>query len=130
MIQSLTSLSTCSNVGGSLLDLILTRLEIGARIALCGAIADYNATEVTGLKNYLTLISMRASITGFIVFDYEARYAEAEKDLAQWIKEGKVKVRETRLVGLESCPEGLVGLFKGSNTGKLVVQVGGSGVRL
>lgn len=86
--------------------------------------ADYNATDVKGLKNYLTLISMRAKIQGFIVFDYEKRYAEGEREIAGWISEGKVKVRETRLVGLESCPEGLVGLFKGINTGKLVVQVG------
>jgi len=86
--------------------------------------ADYNATDIKGLKNYLTLISMRAKIEGFIVFDYEKRYPEAERDIAGWIRDGQVKVRETRLAGLESCPEGLVGLFRGINTGKLVVQVG------
>lgn len=73
---------------------------------------------------------MRAKIQGFIVFDFEAQYATAERDIAGWIAEGKVKVRETRLVGLESCPEGLVGLFKGINTGKLVVQVGKGGGKM
>ncbi|KAK4696644.1 hypothetical protein P7C70_g8343, partial [Phenoliferia sp. Uapishka_3] len=73
---------------------------------------------------YLNLISQRASITGFIVFDYASRYHEADADLAQWVDEGKLKVRESRLVGLENCVKGLMGLFEGENTGKAVVKVG------
>lgn len=83
-----------------------------------------------GLSQYLNLISQRASITGFIVFDYAQRYPEAEREIAGWIAEGKVKVRETRLEGLESCVRGLVGLFGGENTGKLVVRVGGDANKL
>ena len=59
----------------------------------------------------------------FIVFDYASRFTIAEKDLLEWIGQGKIKIRETKLEGLESCPRGLIGLFKGENTGKLVIKI-------
>jgi NADPH-dependent curcumin reductase CurA len=108
------------NVGGEILDLALTRLKKGARIVLCGAISAYNAVkQPEGIKNYLTLISQRAKIEGFVVFDYRDRYAEGEADMAKWIKEGKLKRRYHIEEGLEHCPQHLGLLFSGGNTGKL-----------
>ncbi|KAI5480455.1 zinc-binding alcohol dehydrogenase [Pseudohyphozyma bogoriensis] len=118
------------NVGGEILDLVLTRLKKGARIALCGAISAYNDPNPKGLQMYLNLISQRAKIEGFIVFDYASKYHVAEADISNWINSGKMKIRETQLVGLEKCPEGLQGLFAGANTGKMVVKVGGAGTKL
>lgn len=110
------------NVGGDILDLCLTRLNKGARIALCGAISDYNS-KPKGLTGYLSLISQRAKIEGFLVFDYASRYGEAQTELAQWLKEGKLKRRFHIEQGLEKCPKHLNGLFTGVNTGKMVVQI-------
>ncbi|KAM0747149.1 NAD(P)-binding protein [Meredithblackwellia eburnea MCA 4105] len=118
------------NVGGEILDLALTRLKKGARIALCGAISAYNESRPKGLQMYLNLISQRAKIEGFIVFDYAKRYHEADADLAKWVNEGKLKIRETRLVGLDQCVNGLIGLFEGKNTGKMVVKVSDGGAKL
>lgn len=104
--------------------MFLLRLNKGARIALCGAISSYNASgRPEGLKNYNTLISMRAKLQGFIVFDYAKRYGEAAKDLAKWIGEGKIQRRETIVEGVERCPEALKGLFRGDNYGKMAVAV-------
>ncbi|CAE6536288.1 unnamed protein product [Rhizoctonia solani] len=112
------------NVGGEILDLALTRLKKNARIVLCGAISAYNsAGQPEGIKNYLTLISQRAKIEGFIVFDYQDRFAEGEAEMAKWIKEGKLKRRYQIEEGLEQCPQHLGLLFSGGNTGKLLVRI-------
>jgi len=111
------------NVGGDILNLALTRLNKNARIVLCGAISQYNTAKPTGLTSYMTLISQRAKMQGFIVFDYAARYDEAKKDISEWIKEGKIKRKFHVVSGLESCPETLQLLFSGGNTGKLIVKV-------
>ncbi|KAG5638779.1 hypothetical protein H0H81_010200 [Sphagnurus paluster] len=112
------------NVGGEILDMVLTRLAQNARIALCGAISQYNATKPAGLRNYLTLISMRAKIQGFIVFDYASRYPEAIKELAAGLSDGSIK-RKFHIVegGIEQAPVALPLLFSGGNTGKLVVKI-------
>jgi len=111
------------NVGGSTLDLCLGRLKKGARVALCGAISAYNQVKPTGLQAYLNLISQRAKIEGFIVFDYVDQYESAIKEMAQWIGEGKLKRKFHIVEGLEKTPQHLNLLFTGGNTGKLVVKV-------
>jgi len=118
------------NVGGDILDLCLTRLKKNARIAICGAISAYNDPHPKGIQQYLNLISQRAKIEGFIVFDYADKYPVSDADLSKWVQEGKIKIRESKLVGLDKCVEGLVGLFVGANTGKAVVKVGGGGTKL
>ncbi|KAK4055378.1 hypothetical protein OIO90_003216 [Microbotryomycetes sp. JL221] len=118
------------NVGGELLDLALGRLKKGARIALCGAISGYNSSSPPSLKAYLNLISQRAKIEGFIVFDYASRYREADKELQQWVNNGQLKVREHKLIGLDKCVEGLRGLFLGTNYGKALVQIGSPDAKL
>lgn len=112
------------NVGGEILDAVLTQLARGARIVICGAISQYNnTTPVKGPSNYLSLLVNRASMTGMVVFDYAPRYAEATAEMAAWMKAGQLKSREDIVVGLETFPETLLKLFKGENTGKLVLKV-------
>ena len=112
------------NVGGDVLDAVLTRLARGARIVICGAISQYNnTTAVKGPSNYLSLLVNRATMRGMVVFDYAARYGEAMAEMAGWMREGKLKTREDIVLGLETFPETLLKLFKGENTGKLVLKV-------
>ncbi|GAA6061891.1 hypothetical protein JCM10212_004709 [Sporobolomyces blumeae] len=118
------------NVGGEILDLVLTRLNKNARIAICGAISAYNDPNPRGLTNYLTLISQRAKIEGFIVFDYAKRYQEAANQMGQWISEGKLKIRETKMYGLTESVNALVGLFEGKNSGKMLVKISSDGNKL
>ncbi|KAI0280763.1 hypothetical protein BGY98DRAFT_289803 [Russula aff. rugulosa BPL654] len=95
----------------------MTRLKKGARIALC------DVPKPKGITSYLELITQRAKIEGFIVFDYADRFPEALADLGKWIAEGRI-VRKYHIVqGLERAPEALSLLFTGDNTGKLVVHV-------
>lgn len=66
----------------------------------------------------------------FVVFDYVKRYKEADADLAQWVTDGRLRIAEHRLTGLDQCVEGLLGLFAGVNTGKMVVKIGSDGAKL
>jgi len=118
------------NVGGEMLDYFLTRLNKDAKIVLCGAISAYNAPTPRGLNNYLGLISQRARIQGFIVFDYESEYPAAEEEMAKWIHEGKLKRKYHFETGLEKCPEYLTMLYDGGNTGKLIVKISKESAKL
>jgi NADPH-dependent curcumin reductase len=112
------------NVGGEILDAALARLARHARVVICGAISQYNATEpVAGPSNYLSLLINHASMTGFVISDYYARYAEGLREMAGWYAEGKLSSREDFATGLENFPETLLRLFSGENTGKLVLEV-------
>jgi|SRR5580704_9802357 NADPH-dependent curcumin reductase len=113
------------NVGGEILDLALARLAVHARVVLCGGISQYNATSRWGPFNYLSLLTNRASMTGLIVFDYQDRYEEAIDQLATWLGEGRLIVREQIVKGsIDRFPETLLGLFAGVNTGKLLLELG------
>ncbi len=112
------------NVGGDILDAVLTQLARGARIVICGAISQYNNTgPFKGPANYRSLLVNRASMKGFIVFDYTERYGEAAREMARWMAAGKLKSREDIVEGLETFPDTLLKLFKGENIGKLVLKV-------
>jgi NADPH-dependent curcumin reductase CurA len=112
------------NVGGDILDACLANLARHARIVICGAISQYNnTTAVKGPANYLALLVNRASMTGMVVFDYAARYGEAAREMAGWMREGKLKSREDIVEGIETFPETLLKLFSGENFGKLVLKV-------
>lgn len=112
------------NVGGEILEAALSHLAMHARIVICGAISQYNnTTPVKGPSNYLALLVSRASMKGMVVFDYAPRYAEAMTEMAGWMRAGKLKSREDISQGLENFPETLLKLFKGENTGKLVLKV-------
>jgi len=114
------------NVGGEILDAVLTRLARGARIVICGAVSQYNATGgVRGPQNYLSLLVARASMTGMVIFDYASRYGEASKEIAAWLTDGRLISREDVLDGgVQRFPDALLKLFAGENTGKLVLRVG------
>jgi len=113
------------NVGGELLDQALSRANKFARFVECGMISQYNAgADFQGPKNIGTVITMRIRMQGFIVLDYLPETPEARKQLTQWLGEGKLKRKETVVKGgLQKCPETLMGLFHGANTGKMLVEV-------
>ena len=112
------------NVGGELLDTALTRLAHGARIVICGAISQYNSSEIRGPRNYLMLLVARASMTGFVVFDQLDRYPEARARLARWVRSGELVSREDVVPGgVDDFPQVFGRLFTGGNTGKLVLAL-------
>ena len=113
------------NVGGEILDACLARLAMHARIVICGAISQYNATGgMKGPSNYMSLLVNRASMTGMVVFDYAERYGEAARAMAHWIAAGRLKAREDVVKGgIDAFPETLLMLFEGTNTGKLVLEL-------
>jgi NADPH-dependent curcumin reductase len=112
------------NVGGEILDAVLARINMKARIVICGAISQYNATtKVTGPANYLSLLVNRARMEGMVVFDFAHRYPEGVAQLARWLREGSLKHREHVVEGLENFPDALLMLFEGKNFGKLVLKI-------
>ncbi len=112
------------NVGGEILDAVLTRIARRARIVICGAISQYNNEgAVKGPANYLSLLVNRARMEGIVVFDYAPRFHLAVAELAGYLKDGRLKSKEDVTVGIETFPETLLKLFRGENFGKLVLQV-------
>jgi NADPH-dependent curcumin reductase CurA len=113
------------NVGGAVLDQGLTRLARGARVVICGSVSQYNsAGPMTGPTNYMMLLVVRASMTGFVVFDFAERYGEAIRELSGWLAAGRLRSVEDTIRGdIESFPGMLARLFVGSNTGKLVLEI-------
>jgi NADPH-dependent curcumin reductase CurA len=113
------------NVGGEILDTVLTRINRKARIVICGAISQYNSTTaVEGPRNYLSLLVNRARMEGLVVFDYAARYGEAVAEMAGYLKDGRMKSKEDVVRGgVVAFPATLNRLFSGENFGKLVLEV-------
>jgi NADPH-dependent curcumin reductase len=112
------------NVGGPVLDEVLARLRLKARVVLCGAISRYNdAIPAPGPANYLNLTVQRARMEGFIVLDYAQRFPEAIDALAGWMRQGKLKQKEDVAVGLENAPKALLRLFAGQNFGKQLLKI-------
>jgi hypothetical protein len=113
------------NVGGEILDTILAQMNVFGRVALCGLISGYNATEAPpGPKNIRAVLTQRLKMQGLIVFDWADRVPEAIAQLGQWHKEGKLKIREdVREGGLDAFPDVLNLLYTGGNLGKLVLKV-------
>lgn len=112
------------NVGGEILDAVLANLAHGARVVICGAISQYNSTTgIKGPSNYLSLLVNGARMEGFVVFQYASRYGEAAREMAGWIKAGKLKSREDIVEGFQSFPDTLLKLFRGENMGKLMIKV-------
>ena len=113
------------NVGGEILDAALAQLRRHARVVLCGAISQYNATDgMRGPSNYMSLLVNRATMTGFLVFDFADRYAEAMQEMAGWLAAGTLRSFEDIATGgLAQFPDTLLRLFRGENTGKQVLQI-------
>ena len=112
------------NVGGDILDAVLTRLARGARVVICGAISQYNnTTPIKGPANYMALLVQRATMTGIMVADYYPRAGQAMMEMGGWLAAGKLKTREDIVKGLDKFHEAFDMLFTGANHGKLVLQV-------
>lgn len=112
------------NVGGEIMDAVLAQINLRARIALCGLISGYNATEpVPGPYNFANILVQRARVEGFIVLDYAPRAMECMTELGKWLMEGKIKYRIDEVDGLKGAPLALNKLFEGTNIGKLVVKI-------
>jgi len=112
------------NVGGEQLEAAIGKMKNYGRIALCGAISQYNATAPTpGPRNLMLAVGKRLTLRGFIVSDHKDRYADFLRDMSGWLREGKVTLEETLVEGLEKAPEAFIGLLRGDNTGKMVVRL-------
>lgn len=112
------------NVGGPLLDTLIRRLGLHARIVVCGATSQYNSDVIYGPSNYLALATMRARMEGFIIFDYAERYAHARQEMASWLKQGQLKFRENVVDGeVADYPDVLHRLYQGENIGKMLIRL-------
>jgi NADPH-dependent curcumin reductase CurA len=111
------------NVGGEILDFVLEQIRLKARIVICGAISQYNnTTPVKGPSNYLSLLVNRARMEGIVVFDNAANYGTAAREMAGWIREGKLHSPKVQVEhGIENFLPALLKLFSGENFGKLVL---------
>ena len=113
------------NVGGEILEAVLNQINLGARISVCGMISQYCADQpVPGPSNLANLIMKRARMQGFLCTDYMPRAEEGFGQMIGWLMQGKLKYKVDVVQGLENAPRALRKLFDGSNTGKLIVQVG------
>ncbi len=112
------------NVGGEILDAVLQNINKFARIINCGAISLYNKKEVpTGPRPEGILIKKSALMQGFLVRNHAQEYEEAIKELAGWLKTGKLKYDETIVKGFENTPGAFIDLFEGKNKGKMIVEL-------
>ena len=112
------------NVGGDILDNILTLINVKARIVVCGLISQYNAQEpVPGPYHFSSILTQRARVEGFVFGDYLGRIQEAVTDLGKWLAQGKIQYRVHMVEGLKLAPQAVNMLFDGSNKGKLIVKV-------
>jgi NADPH-dependent curcumin reductase CurA len=111
------------NVGGEILDAVLARMNAFSRIAVCGLISQYNATEAYGVKTFQSILTNRIKVQGFIVSDRPELWRKAVPELVGWVANGKIKYRESVAEGLQNAPKAFIGLLKGENFGKQLVKL-------
>lgn len=112
------------NVGGTITDAVLPLINRKARISLCGQISQYNATDpAMGPRLLGLLIERQARMEGFLVFQFAEKMKSAQNKMAQWLKSGQIKFRETRVSGIEHAPAAFIGMLRGDNIGKQLVQL-------
>lgn len=115
------------NVGGDHLEAAIGAMNDHGRIALCGAISGHNDEQpVPGPSNLFELVTRRIAARGFIVSDHLGRMGEFRAEAVQWIRDGRIKTRETVVDGLDAMPGALIGLYRGDNVGKMVVRLDGA----
>lgn len=113
------------NVGGDHLEAAIFAMHDFGRIALCGAISVYNATSLpTGIRNLPLSVSRRLTLRGFIVTDHAQRFPDFVREVGGWLREGRLRYRETVVEGIENAPDAFIGLLRGENLGKMVVRLG------
>jgi NADPH-dependent curcumin reductase CurA len=112
------------NVGGDHLEAALSALKVHGRVALCGAIAGYNAAgPPAGPRNLGLAITKRLTLRGFIVLDHHGRLPDLLDEAGAWLRDGRLVYRETVVDGLERAPEAFLGMLRGANTGKMIVRL-------
>lgn len=112
------------NVGGEILETALDVMNTFGRVVVCGMISQYNATQsVAGPSNFISVITKRLKIQGFIATDYSSKIPEMVSNFSQWYQSGQLKYRVDIVRGLEAAPTAINKLFDGSNHGKLIVEV-------
>src|ERR1041384_5440628 len=111
------------NVGGEILDAVLRRVNPFSRIAVCGLISQYNATDPYGVKSFASILVNRVKVQGFIVSDRIELWAKALPELTGWVASGKIKYRESVTECLENAPRAFIGLLKGENFGKQLIKL-------
>lgn len=113
------------NVGGDHLEAAIGRLNLHGRIAVCGMISQYNATEPTPApRNLALLIGKRLRIQGMLVADHDSVRPEFVRETAAWIRSGELRYHETEVAGVENAVDAFLGMLRGENTGKMVVNLG------
>lgn len=110
------------NVGGYLLDAVLLRANAFARVALCGMIAGYDGAPLP-LQNPALILINRVKMEGFIVSEHMEVWPQALQELATLVAQGQLRPRESIAQGLENAPEAFLGMLKGKNFGKQLVQL-------
>jgi NADPH-dependent curcumin reductase CurA len=119
------------NVGGEVLEAVLPLLNVGARVPVCGFIAHYNGAGSVSGQNRLplllsTVLQKRVHMQGFIITDhYDTRFDAFRRDMSDWLQDGRIKLREHLVDGLENAPAAFIGLLEGRNFGKVVVRFAG-----
>jgi NADPH-dependent curcumin reductase CurA len=112
------------NVGGDHLEAAIGALRKFGRVAICGAIAQYNATEPTpGPANLALTVGKRLTLRGFLVIDHADRMADFVAEMSGWLRDGRIQFDETTVDGLENAPAAFLGLLRGQNTGKMIVRL-------
>jgi NADPH-dependent curcumin reductase CurA len=112
------------NVGGALSETIFRRLALGARVAVCGQVSQYNLAEPElAPRNLGFLIVFRARLEGFLIYDYAHRYPEGLARLGRWLADGRLRYREDVTEGLENAPRAFIGMLRGENRGKTLVKL-------
>ncbi|TAP44487.1 NADP-dependent oxidoreductase [Arthrobacter sp. S39] len=112
------------NVGGEHLEAALAVLNVGGRVAMCGAIAQYNSTEPTPApRNLMLAIGKQLTLRGFLVGSYWHLMGEFAEKAAGWLADGSLQYDETVVDGLENAPQAFMDLLEGANTGKMLVRL-------
>ncbi len=113
------------NVGGDHLEAAIGALRTYGRVVACGSISRYNDAEpAPGPRNMFLVVTKRLRIEGFIVSDHFDRFGEFVREAAEWVRDGRLAYRETVVDGIENAPKAFLGLLRGENIGKMLVQVG------
>ena len=116
------------NVGGDHLEAAIGALRTYGRVVACGSISRYNDVEPSpGPRNMFMVVTKRLRIQGYIISDHYDRFGEFYASAQQWVRDGRLRYRETIIEGIENAPHAFLGLLRGENIGKMLVKVGPSG---
>ena len=108
---------------GETLDIVLGHLNNNARVVACGMISQYNTKNPYGVKNLMYVVTKRLLIQGFIVLDHYHEMEPFQKEMREWLKQGKLKYKEDLVEGIQNAPQAFVNIFTGKNFGKLIVKI-------